>query len=74
MVKTDKGLRAEFNISQKKEKELLEFIGTVIGFSGKVSVKKDGQCILTAVNLEDIQKIINFITDPDRIRLLGLKK
>ena len=68
--------RAEFNISQKNEKFLLEEIGRIMGLSGKnkVSVKKNGLCILTATSLKDIQAVVNFMYHPQRIRLKGLKK
>lgn len=68
--------RAEFNLSQKNEEKLLSNIGTIIGLTGnnKVSKKKDGQCVLTATSLADIQIIVNFMCDPERVRLKGLKK
>jgi len=47
-----------------------------MGLSGKnkVSVKKNGLCILTATSLKDIQAVVNFMYHPQRIRLKGLKK
>lgn len=67
---------AEFNISQKGEEELLRWIGKQMGLSGynQVSIKADGQCILTAVSIDDIQAVINFMHYRDRARLKGLKK
>lgn len=76
-VKLDDGkLRAEFNISQKNEKLLLTQIGEVMNLSGanEVSTKKNGETILRAVSLQDIQKVIDFMTHKDRVRLKGLKK
>jgi len=51
-------------------------LGRIIGLSGKnkVSVKSDLQCVLTATSLKDLQAIIDFLTNPDRVRLKGLKK
>lgn len=68
--------RVEFYISQKQEKQLLENIGKIMGLSGKnsVSIKNNGQCILTAVSLKDIQAVVNFMCNPERIRLKGMKK
>jgi len=67
---------AEFNIAQNDEVELLNIIAKEIGLSLKnlVSVNKSGACILTAVSLKDIQAVINFMYDSNRIRLQGLKK
>jgi hypothetical protein len=67
---------AEFNIYQKNEEKLLESIGKEIGLSGlnKISVKKNGACLLTAVSQADIQAVINFMYNPERVRLRGLKK
>lgn len=67
---------AEFNIVQKGEKGLLTMIGKEMNLSqkNKISTKENGACILTAVSLKDIQAVINFMFDPERIRLKGLKK
>lgn len=70
-------LRAEFNIGQKLDKTLLIEIGKIIGLSGKNNVvlkKKTGQYILTAVSLKDIQAVIDFMCNKNRVRLKGLKK
>jgi hypothetical protein len=40
----------------------------------KVSKKENNQCILTAVSIADIQAVINYMTNPERIRLKGIKK
>jgi len=58
------------------EKELLTEIGNIIGLSGKnkVSIKSNGNTILSAVSLKDIQAVINFITNPNRVKLKGIKK
>jgi hypothetical protein len=76
LVKLNTGLRAEFNISQKNENNLLKKIGEIIGFAGKnkISTKKNGQTILTAVSLQDIQAVVNFMCNKERVRLKGLKK
>jgi len=68
--------RAGFNISQMNEEVLLSGIGEVMGLSGKnkVSKKSNGNCILTATSLQDIQAVVNFMSDPSRVRLKGLKK
>lgn len=76
-VKKQNGeLRAEFNISQKGEKKLLTQLGDIIGLSGenKVSVKSNEHYILTAVSLKDIQAVIDFMCNPERVKLKGLKK
>jgi len=67
---------AEFNIGQMKEKELLEKIGKQMGISltNKVSEKRSGYCILTAVSLKDIQAVIKFMYSKERVRLKGFKK
>jgi hypothetical protein len=58
------------------EEVLLSGIGEVMGLSGKnkVSKKSNGNCILTATSLQDIQAVVNFMSDPSRVRLKGLKK
>lgn len=65
-----------FNLSQMNEETLLTGIGQVMGLSGKnkVSIKANGQCILTAVSLNDIQAVLTFMCHPNRVRLKGLKK
>ena len=70
------GTRPEFNLTQTGEAELLTRIGGVMGLTmaNKVSIKASGACILTAVSKEDIQAVIRFLTDPQRMRLQGLKK
>ena len=75
-TKINTGLRAEFNISQKNEYNLLKNIGEIIGLTGKnkISTKKNGQNILTAVSLQDIQAVVNFMCNKERVRLKGLKK
>lgn len=75
-VERERGLIAEFNISQKNEYELLSSIGEIMGLSNKnkVSKKENNQCILTAVSIADIQAVINYMTNPERIRLKGIKK
>lgn len=65
--------RFEFNLSQKGEKELLYYLGNIMGLSG-FSEKKGGYYILTAVSLKDVQAVINFMFNPRRLRLKGLKK
>jgi hypothetical protein len=40
----------------------------------KVSVKANQACVLTAVSLIDIQAVINYMFNSDRVRLKGLKK
>ena len=79
---------AEFNIGQIGEVELLNIIGREMGLSllNKVSVDRGGvrfthpspkanqDCVLTAVSLIDIQAVINFMFNSDRVRLKGLKK
>lgn len=69
-------LVAEFNLGQMREKGLLNFLRKQMGLSlkNKVSVKKSGYCILTAVSLKDIQAVIDFMYNSDRVRLRGLKK
>lgn len=80
-------LRAEFNISQKDkpnsakcerdaERYLLDQLGDIMGLTGKnrVSIKSNGQCILVTVSLKDIQAVIDFICDSERVKLKGLKK
>jgi len=76
LSKEKNSVRAEFNICQKNEHHLLEEIGKIMGLSGKnkVSIKKSGACILTAVSLQDIQSVVNFMCNPERVRLKGLKK
>lgn len=59
---------AEFNIVKFGEVELINLIAKEMGLSGS------GTCILTAVSLKDIQTVINFMYDSNRIRLKGLKK
>jgi len=68
--------RAEFNISQKNEKFLLEEIGRIMGLSGKnkVSEKANDMCILTATSIKDIQAVVNYMCERDRVRLRGLKR
>jgi hypothetical protein len=58
------------------EKKLLTEIGRIMGFSMKnqVSVKDNGFCILTATSLKDIQAVVNFMTNPERAKLKGVKK
>lgn len=67
---------AGFNISQKDEEILLTELGKIIGLSNKnkISIKADKQCILTAISIQDLQAVINFLTQPDRVRLKGLKR
>jgi len=67
---------AEFNITQKDEVELLNIIAKEIGLSIKnlVTMNDSGVCVLTVVYLKDIQAIINFMYDSERIRLRGIKK
>ena len=69
-------LVAEFNLSQMRDKGLLDFLGKQIGLSlkNKVIIKKSGSCVLTAVSLKDIQAVIDFMYNSDRVRLRGLKK
>jgi hypothetical protein len=69
-------LVAEFNLGQMRDKGLLNFLGKQMGLSlkNKVFVKKSGYCILTAVSLKDIQAVIDFMFNSDRVRLRGLKK
>lgn len=64
---------AEFNITQIGEVELLNLIAKEMGLSW-ISKKASGACILTAVSLKDIQTVINFMYDSNRVRLKGLKK
>ena len=68
--------RAEFNIGQKNEKFLLEEIGRIMGLSGKnkVSEKANDMCILTATSIKDIQAVVNYMCERDRVRLRGLKR
>lgn len=51
-------------------------IGRVMGITMKnqVSRKANQACVLTAATREDIQAVIRFMTNPDRVRLQGLKK
>lgn len=67
---------AEFNLGQKGEEELLRWIGKQMGLSGynQISIKADGQCILTAVSINDVQAVIDFMHYPGRARLRGLKR
>ena len=68
--------RAEFNISKKNEEKLLEEIGKIMGLSGKnkVSKKSNGLCILTSTSLLDVQMVVNFMCNSERVKLKGLKK
>ncbi len=67
---------AEFNIRKRGEVDLLCIIGREMGLSllNKVSVKANQACVLTAVSLIDIQAVINYMFNSDRVRLKGLKK
>jgi len=64
----NKNLIAGFNITQKNDKELLKTIGDIIGLSDI----KDNK--LTAISLVDIQAVITFMTNPERVRLKGIKR
>lgn len=66
--------RAEFNISQKEDKEGLELIAHYIGISPNIYEKKNNQYLLVAVSTNDLQKIINFMCNGNREKLKGLKK
>lgn len=70
------GFRAGFNIGQMHEANLLKKIGEIMGLSGKnkISTKKNNYSVLTAVSLQDIQAVVDFICDKERVRLKGLKK
>lgn len=72
----DGNRKVGFNLSQFNEASLLTTLGHVMGLSGKnkVSIKYNGQCVLTVVSLNDIQAIVNFLCHPDRAKLKGLKK
>ncbi len=67
---------AEFSISVTNEEKLLIEIGKIIGLSIKsqVLISSNKLCVLSAVTLEDIQRIINFICDGKRVKLKGIKK
>lgn len=61
---------AEFNLKNSGEEELLNRIAKEMGFSLNISTAG----VLTAVFLTDIQAVIDFMYDSNRIRLKGLKK
>ena len=67
---------AEFNLSEMKDKELLELISKQIELSllNKINKSNSNNCILIVEKLKDIQSIINFMYRKDRVRLKGIKK
>lgn len=62
-----------FNVVQKEDKEVLEIIREEIGIKRKINERK-GVYTITAESREDIERVVSFMTNNERVRLKGLKK
>lgn len=69
-----KGGVVGFNIRQKGEERLMERIREVMGIKRKLTKSKIGIITLTAESREDVQRVVEFMTSRERVRLKGLKK
>lgn len=65
---------AGFNIVQKGEEEMMEFIRRTMGIKRELGRKKNGMIDITAESKEDIKRVLNFMTAEERVKLKGLKK
>ena len=63
-----------FNITQKGEEEMMELMRKTIGIKRGLDKKKTGMIMLTAESREDVQRVVEFMTRKERVRLKGLKK
>lgn len=72
----EKEAKAEFKMELMGEAELLGKIGEEMGISrkNKVSRKANNACEIRATREEDLEAVIKFITDPQRMRIQGIKK
>ena len=62
-----------FNVVQKEDKEVIERIREEIGIKRKIN-EREGVYTITAESREDIERVVSFMTDKERVRLKGLKK
>ena len=63
-----------FNIVQKGEEEIMERIRVVMGIKRKLEKRESGVSMITAESREDVQRVVDFMTSRERVRLKGLKK
>ena len=69
---TSKGI-VGFNVVQKGEKEVMKLIRRSMGIRRKIT-EREGINTITAESKEDIQRVVDFMTERERVRLKGLKR
>lgn len=69
-----KGGVVGFNVTIKGEERVMERIREVMGIKRKLEKRESGIIVLTAESREDIQRVVDFMTSRERVRLKGLKK
>ena len=63
-----------FNITQKGEEDMMELIRKTMGIKRGLEKGETGIIMLTAESREDLQRVVEFMMNKERVRLKGLKK